>query len=209
MGLGVGSLADRQTIEELYAKALKLGKLRKLGEEAYDFAGWCALRWIEDKAQHQTISQSYVDYLRETRGRYLTGGDALLQKHKGELRAHPDETDEEALGRFLEQAREFIEEFSPRGLNLSDVDLTGCMSPRQREAFSLFVRGTDHQIIAKKLGVHYTTVSVIKEQVIRAARRSFVRHFVDAWWESDVDDESCTHISAPGGIAFIGTSGNG
>lgn len=51
-------------IKKLYLRAIKLGSKHGLGEDAYDFASWLAIKWLEGKSLHQTLDQSLIDYKR-------------------------------------------------------------------------------------------------------------------------------------------------
>lgn len=58
----------KRSFEELYRRAIARGKAAGLGDEAEDFAGWITLKWLEGKAQHQTLDQSLVGYRRRQHG---------------------------------------------------------------------------------------------------------------------------------------------
>jgi hypothetical protein len=51
-------------IKKLYLRAIKLGTKKGLGEDAFDFASWLAVKWLEGKSLHQTLDQSLIDYMR-------------------------------------------------------------------------------------------------------------------------------------------------
>lgn len=53
---------------KLYHKAIKVAKIKGYPEEAEDFGGWCAEKWLRGKSLKQTIDQSLIDFLRETKG---------------------------------------------------------------------------------------------------------------------------------------------
>jgi len=55
----------RDLSEKLYRRAIKTAKCQGLGDEAEDFAGWIAKRWLEGKSQKQTLDQALCDYKRQ------------------------------------------------------------------------------------------------------------------------------------------------
>lgn len=75
----MGRKKDLSEIERLYFRAIKLGLKSDLGEDAYDFASWITVKYLEGKSQHQTLDQSLIDYKRETFGN--------LGSQKGRARA--------------------------------------------------------------------------------------------------------------------------
>lgn len=59
----------RRDITFCYERAREYGRKMGLGSEADDFAGWLALQWLDNKSTHQYIADSFIDYLRGSRGR--------------------------------------------------------------------------------------------------------------------------------------------
>lgn len=95
----------RENIQDLYEKAAKIARIKGYVDDAEDFAGWITIKWLEGKAQHQTLSQSLIDYLRSHYGsdRLYGSTDALSRKRRGRIgngdSGHDAETFEEALDR--------------------------------------------------------------------------------------------------------------
>lgn len=70
------SLNQQKSIEyeKLHKRAKQCAMSKGYGEIAEDFAQSLIQRYCEGKSQHQTIDQSFIDYLREQYGRTRTNG---------------------------------------------------------------------------------------------------------------------------------------
>lgn len=58
---------DEEVLLKLRVRALKHGNIKNR-RTAHDFLDWITLQWLEGKSQHQTIEQSYKDFLRNFHG---------------------------------------------------------------------------------------------------------------------------------------------
>lgn len=55
----------RSSLEQLYEKAKKYANIKcSKKEDANDFATWVTVKYLENKSQHQTLQQSFIDFLR-------------------------------------------------------------------------------------------------------------------------------------------------
>jgi len=78
---------ERRNIETLYKRAAIHARAKGYKEEAHDFAGWIAIKWLEGKSQHQTIDQAFIDFLRGEYGGtgIRSGSDGLLRSHRATM----------------------------------------------------------------------------------------------------------------------------
>lgn len=129
----------RSKIEDLYKRAIKLGKNKGLGEESEDFAGWLAIQWLEGKSQHQTLNQSFVEYRRRNHAdpRNPGGLAKLIGKARTVSLTSPEGREEAnfAHERSLEgRARDVA-----RG-KFFDVDPSTILSGRDAEIYRLYFK---------------------------------------------------------------------
>jgi len=68
---------DEEVLLKLRVRALKHGKIKNR-RTAHEFTDWITLQWLEGKAQHQTIDQSYRDFLRTFEG--VERGEAIEKR---------------------------------------------------------------------------------------------------------------------------------
>lgn len=76
------SKTDR--LMKLRTRALLFAKIKNV-RIAHDFLDWLTLEWLEGKRQHQTIDQSYIDFLRTFHG-VERGDDIQARKEEKEKR---------------------------------------------------------------------------------------------------------------------------
>jgi len=91
--------------EQLYKKAIRHAKIKGYSDIAEDFGGWISIKWLEGKSQHQTINQSFIDFLRLEYGGvgYRRGSDAILRTHRqpqAEVSGCDESTAEETIDRL-------------------------------------------------------------------------------------------------------------
>jgi len=60
-------VSNTDVLLKLRTRALKYGNIKNR-RTAHDFLDWITLQWLEGKSQHQTIEQSYKDFLRKFHG---------------------------------------------------------------------------------------------------------------------------------------------
>lgn len=67
-------MKTRNTIEALYKRALKVQKVKqhRYSFDTSDFPAWYVVKLLENKSQHQTIDQAFIDYLRDIKNNPLT-----------------------------------------------------------------------------------------------------------------------------------------
>jgi hypothetical protein len=93
-----------EQIEILYKKAIKHASYAGHADIAGDFAGWITIKWLEGKAQHQTLGQSLIDFLRAEYGGIgdRVGSDAILRARRQPQTALPG-CDESSVEENLER----------------------------------------------------------------------------------------------------------
>lgn len=152
-------MEGRRSYEHLYKRAIKTAKAKGLGDEAEDFAGWICLKWLEGKAQHQTLNQSITDYLREFHGSLGGRGkrDGILRAYRAktpDISGCDEQSAEENLERMwhgsshAQGINPAIEEYHRR-----HIDPRGFLSPRLAEIWSLYSRDVALKKIAEMMQV--------------------------------------------------------
>ena len=58
-------MKNRTSLEKLYERCKIHAKRKGYNQIAEDFASWQTIKYLDGKSQKQTISQSFIDYLRE------------------------------------------------------------------------------------------------------------------------------------------------
>lgn len=142
----------RDSIEDLYKRALKYGRARGLGDEAYDFAGFAALLWLRGKSSHQLIVDTFKDYQRSTQStlRSTRSTDAL--SHSSSLSQLP---------------REPRADWHPPLC----VDWRAlCETKQDRETLELLLQGYSQSDIARELGLTDGAVTLRYKKLIRRMR---------------------------------------
>ncbi len=171
---------DKKTIERLYKRAIGCAIKMGFTEEAYDFAGWIAVRWLEGLSQRQTINQSLIEYLRceygndrRNIGRYkLSRAVSASQLPPG---SRVDHSDSEAFDRIIANSGHF-ETNDPESTALAreaEQIGDGCFdSGRRKQVFSLLRKGLTLKEIGKITGVTESRVSqVIIQMRFKAGRK--------------------------------------
>ena len=69
---------ERLTLEQLYKRAKQHARKCGRDQDADDFAGWLTKRYLEGHSKHQTIRQSFIDYLRGAYGNKIRQGKVNL-----------------------------------------------------------------------------------------------------------------------------------
>jgi hypothetical protein len=67
-------IRTKHSIETQYKRALRVQGLkgRKYSFDTSDFPAWYIVKLLENKSQHQTLDQAFIDYLREIHNNPLT-----------------------------------------------------------------------------------------------------------------------------------------
>jgi hypothetical protein len=176
---------NHDEIERLYKKAILSARIHGFHEEAYDFAGWIAIKWLEGKCKHQAIDFSLIDYLREQYGhdRRAPGRKKLSGALRAsELAACADGqcSIEEAFDRVLAD-NGHIGRCNPESASIEcDDHRAGAgrfNSPRKREVYELLRKGFNLVEIGKLSGgISESRVSQIVTQMrADCARQDFHR----------------------------------
>jgi len=137
----VGSLDEprKKTYEELYKRAIKVGRAKGLGDESEDFAGWIALKWLEGHAQHQTLDQSFIDYRRSQHGDARhPGGRARILGQSNTLSIAPAEGAEDGSSIAEDRLAGSAGELPPD--RIDDVDPSVFLSGRHLAVYVLAVQ---------------------------------------------------------------------
>lgn len=164
---------NRKSIKDLYLRALVCARIHGRGEEAYDFAGWISVKWLEGKSQNQTLDQSFADYLREqhgnlrrNRGRYMLS--RALRSSDVKTKGSEDASDEEAFERVLAGSGH-IETNDPESTILererhnSGVGLASCV--RKESILALLSDGWSGEEIADRFGLEPSRISQLRREI--------------------------------------------
>jgi DNA-binding Xre family transcriptional regulator len=187
----------RSSIEHLYKKAIKEARYRGHSEIAEDFAGWITLKWLEGKAQHQTLSQSLIDYLRGEYGSagIRCGSDALLRSRRAKTNSQElnDETVEESLERLWASSSyaEAIDRESSDNKQES-VDTRELISIRDETFYKMII---EDEMTLKEVGdVFGITESRVSQIWAETKKRSFTSLGLNKLKEKLQDNENFTKV---------------
>lgn len=156
----------RKSIEELYKRAVKVAKIKGHSQIAEDFAGWIAAKWLEGKAQHQSLDYSLIDFLRLEYGSagLRCGADGLLRSRRASEASfsRPDSDSNDEITERMLASSSYSQNVNSRDTDDSkqSIDIAGMLSIEDEAIYRMRIdEEMTHEEISLVFGVTESRIS--------------------------------------------------